>query len=69
MVSPLEVAIETIETANDRLRILIEQHQNVANLPVDPLGMLLNGIVDPAVNGGISKYKVSIAHVLLFSLP
>ncbi|XP_064631450.1 dedicator of cytokinesis protein 1-like isoform X3 [Lineus longissimus] len=57
MVSPLEVAIETIETANERMRILIEQHQNVANLAVDPLGMLLNGIVDPAVNGGISKYK------------
>ncbi|XP_071089559.1 dedicator of cytokinesis protein 1-like isoform X4 [Haliotis cracherodii] len=57
-VSPLESAIETIESTNKKLSSAIEQHRHDSEQRVDPLGMLLNGVVDPAVNGGISKYKV-----------
>ncbi|XP_074643938.1 dedicator of cytokinesis protein 1-like [Tubulanus polymorphus] len=58
LVSPLEVAIETIDAANEKLRGLIEVTQSDLKMRVDPLGMVLNGIVDPAVSGGISMYKV-----------
>ncbi|XP_041370196.1 dedicator of cytokinesis protein 1-like isoform X4 [Gigantopelta aegis] len=57
-VSPLECAIETIEKTNKKLTMAIDQHRQDPALRIDPLGMLLNGVVDPAVNGGISKYKV-----------
>ncbi|XP_050389742.1 dedicator of cytokinesis protein 1 [Patella vulgata] len=57
-VSPLESAIETLENKNKKILSMIEQHRLDPNLRVDPLGMLLNGVVDPAVNGGISMYKV-----------
>ena len=58
-VSPLENAIETLDTTNQHLKSLIEQHRADSNLRVDPLGMVLNGVVDAAVNGGIANYKVS----------
>ncbi|BFY99041.1 hypothetical protein BsWGS_02080 [Bradybaena similaris] len=56
-VSPIENAIETMETKNKKLLMLIEQHRHDASLRVDPLGMQLNGVVDPAVSGGIANYK------------
>ena len=58
-VSPLENAIESLETVNQKLKSLIDQHRAEANLRVDPLGMVLNGVVDAAVNGGIANYRVS----------
>nr|KAG5708357.1 hypothetical protein BaRGS_034388 [Batillaria attramentaria] len=57
MVSPIETAIETIEDKNKRLATVIEQHRQDPSLRVDPLGMLLNGVADPAVQGGIAMYK------------
>ncbi|XP_055899924.1 dedicator of cytokinesis protein 1-like isoform X3 [Biomphalaria glabrata] len=57
LVSPIENAIETIEEKNKQLIMLIEQHRMDSTLRVDPLGMQLNGVVDPAVNGGIASYK------------
>ena len=57
-VSPLENAIESLETVNQKLKSLIDQHRAEANLRVDPLGMVLNGVVDAAVNGGIANYRV-----------
>lgn len=47
-----------METKNKKLLMLIEQHRHDASLRVDPLGMQLNGVVDPAVSGGIANYKV-----------
>jgi hypothetical protein len=58
MVSPIENAIETMEDKNKRLMTDIEEHRH-STLRIDPLSMLLNGIVDPAVQGGIAMYKVS----------
>lgn len=58
-VSPLELAIEVIDETNDKIRSLIDQHLADPNLRADPLGMVLHGVVDAAVNGGIANYKVS----------
>nr|XP_022344054.1 dedicator of cytokinesis protein 1-like isoform X2 [Crassostrea virginica] len=57
-VSPLENAIETLESTNKRINSLIEQHIADSHLSTNNLGMLLNGVVDASVNGGISNYKV-----------
>jgi len=51
--------VETIEKTNEKVQVLIEDHTRVRDLKIDPLSMLLNGVVDPAVNGGISQYKVN----------
>jgi len=58
-VSPLQLAIETLSETNQKIRSLIEQHLADASLKVDPLGMVLNGVVDAAVSGGIANYKAS----------
>ncbi|KAK1161120.1 dedicator of cytokinesis protein 2-like [Acipenser oxyrinchus oxyrinchus] len=56
-ISPLENAIETMETTNEKILTMINQYQGDENLPINPLSMLLNGIVDPAVMGGFAKYE------------
>uniref|UniRef100_A0A663FCC4 Dedicator of cytokinesis 2 n=1 Tax=Aquila chrysaetos chrysaetos TaxID=223781 RepID=A0A663FCC4_AQUCH len=56
-ISPLENAIETMSTTNEKILMMINQYQNDENLPINPLSMLLNGIVDPAVMGGFAKYE------------
>lgn len=63
-VSPLENAIETLETTNKRINSLIEQHIADDHMSTNNLGMLLNGVVDASVNGGISNYKVQNANQL-----
>lgn len=55
--SPLENAIETMESTNEKILTLINQYQADWSLPINPLSMLLNGIVDPAVMGGFAKYE------------
>ncbi|XP_069755178.1 dedicator of cytokinesis protein 2-like [Narcine bancroftii] len=56
-ISPLENAIETMEKTNEKILTLITQYQGEDHLPINPLSMLLNGIVDPAVMGGFAKYE------------
>uniref|UniRef100_I3MRQ1 Dedicator of cytokinesis 2 n=1 Tax=Ictidomys tridecemlineatus TaxID=43179 RepID=I3MRQ1_ICTTR len=56
-ISPLENAIETMSTANEKILMMINQYQGDESLPINPLSMLLNGIVDPAVMGGFAKYE------------
>uniref|UniRef100_A0A3B3YBY9 DOCKER domain-containing protein n=1 Tax=Poecilia mexicana TaxID=48701 RepID=A0A3B3YBY9_9TELE len=55
--SPLENAIETMESTNEKILTMINQYQADWSLPINPLSMLLNGIVDPAVMGGFAKYE------------
>ncbi|XP_077465336.1 dedicator of cytokinesis 2 [Stigmatopora argus] len=55
--SPLENAIETMESTNDKILAMIKQYQADGALPINPFSMLLNGIVDPAVMGGFAKYE------------
>uniref|UniRef100_A0A8C2GAV3 Dedicator of cytokinesis 2 n=1 Tax=Cyprinus carpio TaxID=7962 RepID=A0A8C2GAV3_CYPCA len=56
-VSPLENAIETMGQTNEKILTMINQYQCEDTLPINPLSMLLNGIVDPAVMGGFAKYE------------
>ncbi|KAI2657155.1 Dedicator of cytokinesis protein 2 [Labeo rohita] len=56
-VSPLENAIETMGQTNEKILTMINQYQCDDTLPINPLSMLLNGIVDPAVMGGFAKYE------------
>uniref|UniRef100_A0A8D0F1Q2 Dedicator of cytokinesis 2 n=1 Tax=Strix occidentalis caurina TaxID=311401 RepID=A0A8D0F1Q2_STROC len=58
-ISPLENAIETMMKTNEKIMTEINRHQNDPSLPVNPLSMLLNGIVDPAVMGGFAKYETA----------
>ena len=56
-VSPLELAIETVENKNKEIATLtVTCLENVAfNLP--SLTMILSGVIDAAVNGGIDNYR------------
>eukprot|EP00062_Callorhinchus_milii_P025890 gi/632987380/ref/XP_007910755.1/ PREDICTED: dedicator of cytokinesis protein 5-like [Callorhinchus milii] len=56
-ISPLENAIEAMERVNEKISNLVQQHTWDRSLPVHPLSMLLNGIVDPAVMGGFANYE------------
>lgn len=56
-ISPLENAIETMQLTNDKLDSMVQQHLEDPSLPINPLSMLLNGIVDPAVMGGFTNYE------------
>lgn len=56
-ISPLENAIETMERTNEKISNCVQQHAWDRALPVHPLSMLLNGIVDPAVMGGYTNYE------------
>uniref|UniRef100_A0A8D2LD83 Dedicator of cytokinesis 5 n=1 Tax=Varanus komodoensis TaxID=61221 RepID=A0A8D2LD83_VARKO len=56
-ISPLENAIETMELTNEKISNCVQQHAWDRALPVHPLSMLLNGIVDPAVMGGYTNYE------------
>ncbi|MXQ94398.1 hypothetical protein E5288_WYG001169 [Bos mutus] len=47
-ISPLENAIETMQLTNDKINSMVQQHLDDPSLPINPLSMLLNGIVDPA---------------------
>ncbi|CAH1397385.1 unnamed protein product [Nezara viridula] len=55
--SPLANAIETMQTTNDLLKELIMEHKKDPSLPINPLSLRLNGIVDAAVMGGINNYE------------
>lgn len=46
-----------MESTNKAIRELIISHKNDETLPINPLSMKINGIVDPAVMGGFSKYE------------
>lgn len=56
-VSPIECAIEMLETNNKQLYDLVFEHQNDRNLTLNPLTMKIQGIVDAAVNGNCLLIK------------
>ena len=59
-VSPLELATETIEETNTKLKSLVDQQLSDPTSRIDQLSMVINGVVDAAVNGGIANYKVCV---------
>ncbi|XP_029018297.1 dedicator of cytokinesis protein 5 isoform X1 [Betta splendens] len=56
-ISPLQNAIEAMEMANEKLSNLVQKQACDRSLSVNPLSMMLSGIVDPAVMGGFSNYE------------
>uniref|UniRef100_A0A4W5MY81 Dedicator of cytokinesis 3 n=1 Tax=Hucho hucho TaxID=62062 RepID=A0A4W5MY81_9TELE len=57
-VSPLENAVYVVENKTQELRTLISQYQHRQHHGnINPLSMLLNGVIDAAVNGGIARYQ------------
>uniref|UniRef100_A0A8C5IA94 Dedicator of cytokinesis 1 n=1 Tax=Gouania willdenowi TaxID=441366 RepID=A0A8C5IA94_GOUWI len=56
-ISPLEIAMETMQLTNEKISSMVQLHLNDPNLPINPLSLLLNGIVDPAVMGGFTNYE------------
>ncbi|KAK2584698.1 hypothetical protein KPH14_007033 [Odynerus spinipes] len=63
LVSPLRNAIETMEATNTALRDLIVSHRADPSLPLNPLSMKLNGVLDPAVMGGIDNYEKAFLNI------
>lgn len=55
--SPIENAIETMESTNNDLKALLIQCYKDNSAPLNNLSMKLNGIIEAAVNGGIANYE------------
>lgn len=57
-VSPIQSAIETLHAKNDDIYRLVEKYLENPSAEMDPqMASVLGGVVDPAVNGGISNYE------------
>ncbi|XP_056626925.1 dedicator of cytokinesis protein 1 isoform X1 [Triplophysa dalaica] len=56
-ISPVENAMETMQLTNEKINNMVQRHLSDPTLPINPLSMLLNGIVDPAVMGGFTNYE------------
>ncbi|XP_052098499.1 dedicator of cytokinesis protein 1-like isoform X2 [Mytilus californianus] len=57
-VSPLENAFDTLDTTNKKINKEVEHHISEPTANVQNLSMLLQGVIDASVNGGISNYKI-----------
>ncbi|XP_022091656.1 dedicator of cytokinesis protein 1-like isoform X3 [Acanthaster planci] len=55
--TPIRNAIDTMEDANSKLKQMIGQYQADSSLPINPLSLQLNGVIDSAVMGGPAKYE------------
>ena len=56
-VSPLENAVDTVESKNEELQTIITRIEHDSTLSINPLSMTLNGVIDAAVMGGTAKYQ------------
>ncbi|XP_049300946.1 dedicator of cytokinesis protein 1 isoform X1 [Anopheles funestus] len=57
MISPIEMAIETVDAKNRAIRDLVLEHQNDPRIPVHSLSAIIKGVVDAAINGGLPIYE------------
>uniref|UniRef100_A0A182VY32 Signaling protein n=1 Tax=Anopheles minimus TaxID=112268 RepID=A0A182VY32_9DIPT len=57
MISPIEMAIETVDAKNRAIRDLVLEHQNDPRIPVHSLSAVIKGVVDAAINGGLPIYE------------
>jgi hypothetical protein len=55
--SPVENAVKAIVDKNTELRQIIQDHYDDRTLSINPLSMILNGVIDAAVQGGTEKYR------------
>lgn len=49
--------METVESKNKELDRIITNLSSDTTQSINPLSMILNGIIDAAVMGGIAKYE------------
>ena len=56
LLNPVANALKNIEDKNVEFRALIISHELDSNPDTQRLSMLLNGVIDAAVNGGVQKY-------------
>lgn len=56
-VSPLELAIETVENKNREIGTLTTACLENMAFNLQSLTMILSGVIDAAVNGGIDNYR------------
>lgn len=56
-VSPVLNAVETVESKNKELGRIIARLSADKTQSINPLSMILNGVIDAAVMGGIAKYE------------
>lgn len=54
--NPLDIAIETVNSKNQEIQHMTDQYSADNSLNINPLSMLLNGVIDAAVMGGITNY-------------
>ncbi|ETN61959.1 dedicator of cytokinesis protein 1 [Anopheles darlingi] len=57
MITPIEMAIETVDAKNRAIRDLVLEHQSDPRIPVHSLSAIIKGVVDAAINGGIPIYE------------
>ena len=55
--SPIENAIDTMQSKNKELGTLISQHSADTSLNYNNFSMVLNGTIDAAVMGGYANYE------------
>lgn len=55
--SPIENAINTVTSKTDELERIIKELKDNEFGSINPLSMILNGVIDAAVNGGIANYQ------------
>ena len=58
MKNPVENGLEMVMENVQQLRTLINRIRSDRTLSTNPLTMKLNGTLDAAVNGGVSKFEV-----------
>ena len=63
-ISPLQNAVETVESKNKELDRIITNLSSDTTQSINPLSMILNGIIDAAVMGGIAKYEEVWTHLI-----
>ena len=49
--------METVESKNKELETIITRLCSDCSQSINPLSMILNGVIDAAVMGGIAKYE------------
>ncbi|EGC35783.1 hypothetical protein DICPUDRAFT_47503 [Dictyostelium purpureum] len=67
--SPIENALNSIIQKNEELLAKIDKHQASPQESISPLTMLLNGIIDASVNGGVSRYETFLSEDYLKQHP
>jgi hypothetical protein len=53
---PLDVAVSTIDQKNADFVRVLQDYEQTNTTDVNRLGMMLNGVIDAAINGGVQKY-------------